>query len=75
MVPQHRGASETTRGADFTAHFIPTDAICHPVLIHGKPIKLRALNRARVRFRERRMTIRAGCCNRAGNLAQALATA
>jgi len=63
------------QGADFAARFAPANAVCRPVLIHGKRINLRALNRAKVRFRDRHMTIRAGRCNRAGNLAQALSSA
>ena len=68
-------SKQLQRGADFAAHFAPADAICHPILIHGKRINLRELNRAKVRFRDRRMTIRTGRCNRASNLVQALATA
>ncbi len=63
------------QGADFAARFAPANAVCRPVLIHGKRINLRALNRAKVRFRDRHMTIRAGRCNRAGNLVQALSSA
>lgn len=63
------------QGADFAARFAPENAVCRPVVIHVKRINLRALNRAKVRFRDRHMTIRAGRCNRAGNLAQALSSA
>ena len=63
------------QGVDFAARFAPANAVCRPVLIHGKRINLRAVNRAKVRFRDRHMTIRAGRCNRAGNLAQALSRA
>ena len=70
-----RVSEQLQRGADFAAHFAPADAICHPILIHGKRINLRELNRAKVRFRDRHMTIRTGRCNRAGNLARALSTA
>ncbi len=65
----------TTAAADFALHPAPADAICHPVLIHGKRINLRELKRAKVRFRDRRMTIRTGRCNRAGNLTRALSNA
>ena len=68
-------AEQLQQGADFAARFAPENAVCRPVLIHGKRINLRALNRAKVRFRDRHMTIRAGRCNRAGNLAQALSRA
>lgn len=39
-------SKQLQRGADFTAHFAPADAICHPILIRGKRINLRELNRA-----------------------------
>ena len=65
-------SAQLQQGADFAARFAPADAICRPVLIHGKRINLRELNRAKVLFRDRRMTIRTARCNRAGNLAQAL---
>ena len=68
-------SQQLQRGADFAAHFAPADAICQPVLIHGKRINLRELNRAKVTFRDRRMTIRTGRCNRAGNLTRALSNA
>ena len=60
------------RGADFADHFAPPGAVCHPVLIHGKRINLTLLNRAKVLFRGRRMTIRTARCNRKGNLSKAL---
>lgn len=65
-------SEQLQQGADFAAHFAPSSAICQPILIHGKRINLRELNRAKVLFRDRRMTIRTARCNRAGNLAQAL---
>lgn len=65
-------SAQLQRGADFAARFAPPDAICRPVLIHGKRISLKELNRAKVLFRNRRMTIGTARCNRAGNLTQAL---
>lgn len=68
-------SEQLQQGADFAADFAPANAICRPVLIRGKRINLRELNRAKVRFRGHLLTIRMGRCNRAGNLAHALATA
>ena len=62
------------RGADFAARFAPANTICYPVLIHGKRISLEKLNRAKVQFRGRQMTIRTARCNCLGNLGQALAS-
>lgn len=63
------------KGADFAARFAPANTICYPVLIHGKRISLERLNRAKVHFRGRQMTIRTGRCNRSRNLERALASA
>ena len=65
-------AEQLQQGANFADHFGPENAICQPVLVHGKRINLRDLNRAKVWFRGRQMTIRTARCNRAGNLAKAL---
>ena len=65
-------AEQLQQGANFADHFGPANAICQPVLVHGKRINLRDLNRAKVWFRGRQMTIRTARCNRAGNLAKAL---
>lgn len=62
-------------GADFAANFAPSGTICCPVLIHGKRINLRELNRAKVQFRGQLITIKKGRCNHSGNLAEALSTA
>ena len=52
-----------------------TDFLIMTIAADDRRINLRALNRAKVRFRDRHMTIRAGRCNRVGNLAQALSIA
>ena len=65
-------SEQLQRGADFAAHFAPANAVCEPILIHGKRVNFRALNRTKVLFRNRRITIRTARCNRAGNLARAL---
>ena len=73
-VDVSQASAQLQRGADFAAHFVPSTAVCHPVLIHGKKINLRQLNRAKVKFRDMRLTIRTARCNRGGNLALALAS-
>ena len=65
-------SEQLQKGADFSAHFAPANTICYPVLIHGKRISLEKLNRAKVSFRGRQMTIRTGRCNRSRNLERAL---
>ena len=67
-------SKQLQQGADFAAHFAPSNAVCCPVLIRGKRINLRELNRAKVQFRDRRITIRTERCNSPGNLERALST-
>ena len=67
-----RLADQLQQGADFAARLAPANATCQPVLIHGKRINRIELNRAKVRFRNRLMTIRTARCNRACNLSHAL---
>ena len=63
-------------GADFAADLAPSNAVCLPILFHGKSIHKKertALNRAKIVFRDdRASTIRTARCNRKGNLAGAL---
>ena len=68
-------SKQLQHGADFAANFAPMNAVCHPVLIYGKRINLRELNRAKVQFRDRLITVKAGRCNRQRNIADALSTA
>ena len=67
-------STQLQNGADFAARFAPANTICYPVLIHGKRISLEKLNRAKVQFRGRQMTIVTGRCNRSWNLERALAS-
>ena len=65
------------RGAEFADRFAPRAfrTICHPVLFHGKsihPKQRKTLNRAKVRFRGRQLTIKTARCNQPRNLARAL---
>ncbi len=67
-------------GADFAHRFVPKafEAVCHPVLFHGgsiHPKQRKTLNRAKVRFRGRQLTIKTARCNRPRNLALALGDA
>lgn len=52
-----------------------SETVCRPILFHGKgihPQQRKVLNRAKVLFRGRHMTIKTARCDRPGNLAQAL---
>ena len=65
------------RGAEFADLFVPKAfrTICHPVLFHGKsihPKQRKTLNRAKVLFRGRQLTIKTARCNQPRNLARAL---
>ena len=62
-------------GADFADRFAPCNAVCRPILLSGKGINQGALNRVKVQFRGRQMTIGPARCNRARNLERALASA
>ena len=60
----------------FTRNRIDVRSVCHPVLFHGKRIHekaRKALNRAKVRFRGRQLTIKTARCGQPGNLANVLA--
>lgn len=70
-------AGQLQRGADFAYRFAPQDlkAVCHPVLFHGgsiHPKQRKTLNRAKVRFRGRQLTIKTARCNQPRNLVRAL---
>lgn len=72
-------SEQLQRGAEFAARFVPTAfrTICHPVLFHGKsihPKQRKTLNRAKVLFRGRQLTIKTARCNQPKNLARALGT-
>ena len=71
-VEVSQASEQLQRGADFAAHYGPSNATCQPVLMHGKRINLTHLNRKKVQFRGLHLTIKAGRCNRLGNLAQVL---
>ena len=65
------------QGADFAAGVAAQTpgTLCRPILFHRRKIhlkQLRKLNRAKVRFRGRNLTITIARCNRPGNLARAL---
>ena len=70
-------STQLQRGAEFAERFAPSAfrSICHPVLFHGKsihPKQRKTLNRAKVRFRGRQLTIKTARCNQPRNLARAL---
>ena len=65
------------RGAEFADLFVPKAfrTSCHPVLFHGKsihPKQRKTLNRAKVLFRGRQLTIKTARCNQPRNLARTL---
>lgn len=66
------------RGADFANHFVPktfTSICCRPVLLHGKGIhkdQYNKLNRSKVLFRGKKLTIKTDRCGSPKNLARAL---
>ena len=60
----------------FTRNRIAVGSVCHPILFYGKRIHekaRKALNRAKVRFRGRQLTIKTARCGQPGNLANVLA--
>ena len=60
----------------FMRNKIDVRSVCHPVLFHGERIHERArkaLNRAKVRFRGRQLTIKTARCGQPRNLANVLA--
>ena len=73
-------SKQLQRGVELAEHFmrnrINVRSVCHPVLFHGKHIheKIRkALNRAKVEFRGRQLTIKTARCGQPRNLANVLA--
>ena len=73
-------SEQLQRGAElaerFTRNRIAVGSVCHPILFHGKRIHekaRKALNRAKVRFRGRQLTIKTARCGQPGNLANVLA--
>ena len=73
-------SEQLQRGAElaerFTHNRVAVGSLCHPILFHGKRIHektRKALNRAKVRFRGRQLTIKTARCGQPGNLANVLA--
>ena len=73
-------SEQLQRGAElaerFTRNRITVGVVCHPILFHGKRIHekaRKALNRAKVQFRGRQLTIKTARCGQPGNLANVLA--
>ena len=71
-------AEQLQCGADFADRLVPRsngEIRFRPVLFHGRRIhkkQLNTLNRTKVRFRGRDLTIQTGRCNRPRNLANVL---
>ena len=70
-------SEQLQRGAEFVDRFTSSvfKSFYHPVLFHGKsihPKQRKTLNRAKVRFRGRKLTITTARCNRPKNLSRVL---
>lgn len=73
-------ASEQLQGGATFADLMTQDhsgvkPTCHPILFHGKPIhekERKALNRAKVTFRSRKLTIKTARCGQPKNLSRVL---
>lgn len=72
-------AGQLQQGAEFADRLVQGHSgpkfICHPILFHGKGIhekERKSLNRAKVRFRGRQLTIKTARCGRPRNLAGVL---
>lgn len=70
-------SEQLQRGAEFVHRFSTRvrKSICYPVLFHGRgihPKQRKILNRAKVRFRGRKLTITTARCNRPKNLSGVL---
>ena len=77
-VDASTAAEQLQQGAMFANDVAPdrSETVCCPILFHGKsihPSQRKVLNRAKVLFRGRRLTIKTARCNRPRNLAQVLA--
>ena len=70
-------AEQLRQGARFADSLAPAQAAtaCRPVLIHGRsihPQQRTLLNRAKIEFRGRKLTVKTARCDRPRNLAHAL---
>ena len=79
-VDASTASEQLQRGVELAERFsrnrIDVRSVCHPVLFHGKRIHekaRKALNRAKVRFRGRQLTIKTARCGQPRNLANVLA--
>ena len=62
-------------GADFAADLAPSNAVCLPILFHGKGVhkkERKDLNSAKINFRGRKLTVKTARCGHPRNLANAL---
>ena len=76
-VDASQASKQLQRGLDIANSLIPatTESSCYPILFHGKklhPKQRYTLNRSKVSFRGRKLTIITSRCNRPKNLAIAL---
>lgn len=81
-VGASKAAAQLQSGSAFVDCFAPKDSkdskvVCRPILFHGKRIhsrELKALNRAKIAFRGRALTIKTARCGKHENLKRALET-
>ena len=72
-----KAAEQLQGGATFADRIAPVSCQCRPVLIHGRGIpvrQLKTLNRQKISFRGRRLTILRSRCGEHRNLARALSS-
>lgn len=72
-------AAQLQGGSALVEHLTPAEsaAVCRPTLFHGKRLhssERKALNRAKIAFRGRALTIKTARCGARGNLKRALET-
>ena len=76
-VDASEASKQLQRGAEFAERFTEKalSSICHPVLFHGKgihPKQRKTINRSKVLFRGKKLTIKTDRCGSPKNLARAL---
>ena len=78
-VDASEAVAQLQGGSTFVDRLTPAEsaAVCRPILFHGKRLhssERKALNRAKIAFRGRALTIKTARCGARGNLKRALET-
>ena len=76
-VDVSKAFEQLRQGIEFVHRMLPEDEnpLCRPLLVHGSgmhPKDWKRLNRAKIQFRDRELTIKTARCGRLKNLARAL---